>query len=68
VAQEGDAQVKQAMLRASRRSILVVDRTKLDRHEPFAVAPLAAFDLVITDQPIAMALGEGPEVRVVGAG
>lgn len=66
VAQEGDAQVKQAMLQASRRSILVVDRTKLDRHEPFAVAPLAAFDLVITDGRIAAPEG-GTEIRVVAA-
>lgn len=66
VAHAGDAQVKQAMLQASRRKVLVVDHTKLDRHEPFAVAPLAAFDLLITDRSIEAA-PDGPEIRVVGA-
>lgn len=65
-AHAGDAQVKRAMLEASRRAILLADRTKLGRHEPFAVAPLSAFDLVITDQAIAAPPG-GPEVRVVTA-
>jgi DeoR/GlpR family transcriptional regulator of sugar metabolism len=66
VAHEGDAAVKQAMLAASRRKVLVVDHTKLDRHEPYAVAPLAAFDLVITDRDMAVPSGD-PEVRVVAA-
>lgn len=51
---KGDAEVKQAMLAASARRILVVDHTKLDRHEPHLVAPLDAFDLIITDRPFAI--------------
>ncbi|QFY07557.1 DeoR family transcriptional regulator [Nonomuraea phyllanthi] len=41
--------VKQAMMRAAQRSILMVDHTKLDRVALHRVAPLPAWDLVLTD-------------------
>ncbi|MEV0632695.1 DeoR/GlpR family DNA-binding transcription regulator [Nonomuraea wenchangensis] len=41
--------VKQAMMRAARRSVLMVDHTKLDRVALHRVAPLPAWDLVLTD-------------------
>jgi DeoR/GlpR family transcriptional regulator of sugar metabolism len=52
--EESDAAVKQAMLQASARKILVADHTKLDRQEPYFVAPIEAFDEFITDRPTAL--------------
>ncbi|MEV1246655.1 DeoR/GlpR family DNA-binding transcription regulator [Nonomuraea sp. NPDC050022] len=41
--------VKQAMMRAAQRSVLMVDHTKLDRVALHRVAPLPAWDLVLTN-------------------
>lgn len=41
--------VKRAMIRSARRSVLMVDHTKLGRATLHRVAPLRDFDLVITD-------------------
>lgn len=62
---QGDAEVKQAMLAASARRILVVDHTKLDCHEPHLVAPLDAFDLVVTDRPFTIPGGR-PTLKLAG--
>lgn len=63
-AHAGDAAVKQAMLEASARRVLVVDHTKLGRHEPHLVAPLEAFDLIVTDRPFPLPPGR-PRLKLV---
>jgi DeoR family transcriptional regulator, glycerol-3-phosphate regulon repressor len=62
---EADAAIKQAMLQASARKILVADHTKLDRQEPHFVAPIEAFDELITDRAMALK-SYRPAVQVVG--
>ena len=62
--EEIDAAIKQTMLQSSARKILVADHTKLDRQEPYFVAPIEVFDEIITDRPIALASCR-PTVRVV---
>ncbi|QOR72545.1 DeoR/GlpR transcriptional regulator [Ruania alkalisoli] len=50
------AAVKKAMMRASARSVALIDHTKFRRRALHEVAPLTAFDTVVTDS------GTSPEV------
>lgn len=63
---ESDADVKKSMLEASARAILVADHTKIDRSEPYFVAPLDAFDMLITDRVVKLP-GQRPVVSVAGS-
>lgn len=44
--------LKQAMLRAARRSVLVADSTKFGRRSPFQICPLNAFHHIISDEAL----------------
>jgi DeoR family fructose operon transcriptional repressor len=44
-----DALVKKAALRAARRSVILADRSKLDKVTFHNVAPLASVDILVTD-------------------
>jgi len=50
--------VKQAMMRAAKRSILLVDSSKYGKVALHAFAPLKDFDLVVTDDGLAPAASE----------
>jgi len=43
--------VKQAMMRQAKRSILIADASKFERSAIVAIAPLAAFTNLVTDEP-----------------
>lgn len=68
--QEQDAVlVTQAMLRAARTTVLLVDHGKFQRTAPHQVAPLAGFDLVVVDELapadlVAALRGHGATVEV----
>ncbi|HEY8590091.1 MAG TPA: DeoR/GlpR family DNA-binding transcription regulator [Naasia sp.] len=47
-ANEFDAETKRAMVAAARRTILLVDSTKIGARAPIRFAPLSSFDLVVT--------------------
>ncbi|WP_424217156.1 DeoR/GlpR family DNA-binding transcription regulator (plasmid) [Streptomyces sp. BI20] len=62
-------QVKRAMMAAAGRTVLVVDHTKFSRDGTYALAPLSAFDLVVTDaglpeHEVTSIRRTGTEVRV----
>lgn len=46
-----DAEIKRLAMGASRRSVLVADTSKLDRTDLAVIAPVTAFDLLITAGP-----------------
>jgi DeoR family glycerol-3-phosphate regulon repressor len=51
-----EVRVSQAMLRQSRRSILVADQSKLRRTAPARIASLAGIERIVTDRPLPDAL------------
>lgn len=67
-----EAAVKSAMIKASRRSIVLADHSKFGREEFGRVAPLAAIDTIITDAATNADLiheveAAGPDVVLAGA-
>ena len=52
VADLAEAAVKSAVIRASRRTIVLADHTKFGREEFARIAPLAAVDTIITDSAV----------------
>jgi DeoR family glycerol-3-phosphate regulon repressor len=62
-------EVKQRMLSRSRRALLVADSTKLQRRAIVNIAPLATFDMLVTDHELPTHLAEaarasGCEVKI----
>jgi DeoR family glycerol-3-phosphate regulon repressor len=51
-------EVKQHMLNRSRRALLVAEAAKLQRRAVVSLAPLAAFDILVTDQELPAHLAE----------
>ncbi|MFD1936852.1 DeoR/GlpR family DNA-binding transcription regulator [Nonomuraea mangrovi] len=49
---QGYAAVKEAMLDAAQRRLLLVDSSKFGRHAPFSHRDVSAYDTVITDQGV----------------
>lgn len=49
--EEWDCAAKLAIMKISERKMLVADHTKFGRQEPFFVAALGEFDLVVSDRP-----------------
>lgn len=71
-ADPAEAALKRAVMAVARRTILVVDASKLDGTAAHHVADATAFDLVLTDdqarpEQIAVLHETGVEVRVVGS-
>lgn len=64
---ESDAVVKRAILQSSAKRLLLVDHTKFDRYEPFAVAALGEYDSIITDRH-SKAIASAAHVEVVQVG
>ncbi|TQL48706.1 DeoR family transcriptional regulator [Homoserinimonas aerilata] len=67
-----EAAVKSAIIKASRRSIVLADHSKFGREEFGRVAPLAAIDTIITDIGVNHELvleveAAGPEVVIAGS-
>ncbi|HEY9100986.1 DeoR/GlpR family DNA-binding transcription regulator [Chitinimonas sp.] len=60
-----DAQLKAAMIAHAASAVLVVDDSKFGQIAPHSVAPLAAFERLITDRAPAWLSGEQPLVQVV---
>ncbi|QEE60788.1 DeoR/GlpR transcriptional regulator [Salinibacterium sp. dk2585] len=66
-----EAAVKSAIIKASRRSIVLADHSKFGREEFSRVAPLAAIDTIITDAGVNEELvheveASGPDVILAG--
>jgi DeoR family fructose operon transcriptional repressor len=47
-----EATVKRALMKAARRTVVLVDHTKFGREDFALVAPLAAVDTIITDREL----------------
>ncbi|MCW2916250.1 MAG: DeoR family transcriptional regulator [Actinomycetia bacterium] len=62
---QGYAAVKEAMLDAAHRHLLLVDSSKFGRHAPFSHRDVSAYDAVITDRGVPQA--EERTVRKLGA-
>ena len=63
--------VSQTVLAQARRSILVADQSKFQRHAPARIVSLAALDMFITDKPLPPALAAkcvGWKTEVVAVG
>jgi DeoR/GlpR family transcriptional regulator of sugar metabolism len=61
---DSDAAVKRAIIHSSERRILLVDHTKFNRHESFAVAALHEFNLILTDKHPGVN-ASGPQIEIV---
>lgn len=55
-----DARLKRLMLASAGTRVLVADHSKFERRQPWAVAPLADFDHLYTDRPVALPPTGGP--------
>ncbi|GAB3255815.1 DeoR/GlpR family DNA-binding transcription regulator [Chitinimonas naiadis] len=60
-----DAQVKAAMITHAASAVLLADDSKFGQITPHAVAPLAAFDRLITDRAPDWLQGDKPQVQLV---
>ncbi|MET4898954.1 DeoR/GlpR family DNA-binding transcription regulator [Sphingomonadaceae bacterium jetA1] len=55
----GEAAVSRMMIARSRRTMIVADRSKFDRHGTVQIAPLNGVAMLVTDQPLTPAYAEG---------